>query len=412
MFSDLGTIVIWWFFVFIIGLGFLPLTRIIFSRFFDKGYLFAKVIGILFSSYLVWLLFSLKILPFFRETILLVLVFGFVINILLTMKGKTKFKPSRSLIAIWLGEELMFFTALTAWSLIRGFQPDIQGLEKFMDFGFVNSILRSDFLPPLDIWFAGKSINYYYFGHFIAAFLTKLSGLDAAITYNLMIATLFSFTFSLTFSITGNLFYLLDQEKPLNLTRFSKPYLIAFAGLTSAFLASLGANLHPAFYNLKMSLFNKPYCGGSNFYWYPNATRYIGYCPDVEDKTIHEFPSYSFIVSDLHGHVSDIPFVFLFLALIFVLFIYLKEKPQNILDFRFWILHLPIPFVLAIMYMTNQWDFPIYLLALGITLFGGYLHHQKWKEALKRSFIGGFLIILATIPLVLPFQLNFESIAK
>lgn len=413
MFSDFETVLVWWFFIFILGLVFLPTARKIFHKFFDKGYLFAKVIGILFSSYLVWLLSSLKILPFFRETILLVLIFGSLINIFLTRKAK-KTKPDRVLLIVWVGEELLFFGALVAWSLIRGFQPDIQGLEKFMDFGFVNSILRSKYMPPPDIWFAGKTINYYYFGHFITAFLTKLSGLDSAVTYNLMIATLFSFTFSLTFSITSNFLYFLTKEKTFNLPKVNKPYLIFFAGFTSAVLVSLGANLHPAFYNLKMGLLKEPYCDNSSFYWYPNATRYIGYCPDVDDKTIHEFPSYSFIVSDLHGHVSDIPFVLLFLALMFTLFVYLKEKGKNssLFNSEFLLLYLLIPFILTVMYMTNQWDFPIYLLVLGLTLFLGHLGKLNWKEAFKKSFILGLTATLAVIPLVLPFQLNFESIAK
>ena len=48
---------------------------------------------------------------------------------------------------------------------------------------------------------------------------------------------------------------------------------------------------------------------GMNTYWYPNATRFIPW-------TIHEFPSYSFVVSDVHGHVLSIPFVLLAIALL------------------------------------------------------------------------------------------------
>ena len=48
-------------------------------------------------------------------------------------------------------------------------------------------------------------------------------------------------------------------------------------------------------------------------YWYPNATRFI-------PKTIHEFPSYSYVVADLHGHVFDIPFVLLTIAVFFLIF--------------------------------------------------------------------------------------------
>ena len=48
-------------------------------------------------------------------------------------------------------------------------------------------------------------------------------------------------------------------------------------------------------------------------YWYANATRFIPF-------SIHEFPSYSFVVSDSHGHVLSIPFVLLLIGLLIVLF--------------------------------------------------------------------------------------------
>ena len=84
--------------------------------------------------------------------------------------------------------------------------PDIHGLEKFMDFGFLNSILRSDYFPPKDMWYTPLTINYYFFGHLATAVLTKLSFLPSFITFNLMIATLFTLTFSAAFSIGVNLF--------------------------------------------------------------------------------------------------------------------------------------------------------------------------------------------------------------
>lgn len=412
MTQDLGTIVTWWIYIFGIGLIFLPLTKKIFNNFFDKGYLFSKTIGILFSSYLVWLLASLKILGFYKESIVLVMVLGLVFNIWIFSKNKNNIKEKGSL-KIFIAEELIFFVALIFWSFIRGLQPDIQGLEKFMDFGFVNSILRSKYFPPADMWFAGKSINYYYFGHYITAFLTRLSGVNSAITYNLMIATLFAFCFSLTFSLTGNLVYFwkkISTEKESAIKPFSPK--IIFAGLIAALLISLGANLHPAFYNIKMKIFKVPYCDNALTYWYPNATRYIGYCPDVEDKTIHEFPSYSFIVSDLHGHVSDIPFVLTFLGLCLTLLLKIKEEKEtdslSVLKS-----HFLIPVLLAIMFMTNQWDFPIYIMVLGLTLLWGYYYNFgfNWKTIIK-SILTGFLLIAPALPLIVPFQLGFDPIAK
>jgi len=430
MFPDLGFVFTWWLFIFGIGLIFLPLTKKIFADFFDKGYLFSKVLGLLFSSYLVWLLATFKILPFSRDTIWLVLVIGLIVNLILLRKkislfpgrtGTSHSQPifhSPSLFLIFILEELMFLATLAFWSFIRGFQPDIQGLEKFMDFGFVNSILRSKYFPPADMWFAGKSINYYYYGHYVAAFLTKLTGIDSAITYNLMIATLFAFTFSLTFSLTGNLVYFWKKnvvsttKSSFHLTS-SIFCLIVTAGLISALLISLGANLHPAYYNFKMEILKKPYCDGSFSYWYPNATRYIGYCPEVEDKTIHEFPSYSFIVSDLHGHVSDIPFVLFFLALCLKLILSFACPPKPWRRQELCALSLLMSWTLAVMFMTNQWDYPIYLMVLGLVLLWSFFERQNYSlRALARTGLLGIAVVLLSAAFFLPFQLGFEPIAK
>ena len=47
------------------------------------------------------------------------------------------------------------------------------------------------------------------------------------------------------------------------------------------------------------------------------ATRYIGYNPDVPDKTIHEFPCYSFVLGDLHAHVVNVMFVLFLTGLLY-----------------------------------------------------------------------------------------------
>jgi len=422
MSADLATILTWWLYLFGVGLIFFPLTKRIFQSFFDQGYLFSKVFGLLFSSYLVWLLASFKILPFYRQTIFWALFLGAIANFWLWKKQKnfpekSKEKLPFSRPGLILSEELIFLVTLTFWAYIRGFQPDIQGLEKFMDYGFMNSILRSKYFPPTDMWFAGKSINYYYYGHYLAAFITKLSNIPSATTYNLMMATLFAFCFSLTFSLTSNLLvfwktlarqFTASKKTSLNQEKL-RPIFIG--GLTAAFLISLGANLHPAYYNFKMKVLKQPYCNGSLNYWYPDATRYIGYCPDVDDKNIHEFPSYSFVVADLHGHVSDIPFVLSFLALSYPLLVALRKREE--FSARFFLRNFLVPLHLAVMFMTNQWDIPIYLMVLGlILLLGLYPHYKDLQKTLTRAVTYGVIFCLMAIPLILPFQLGFEPITK
>ena len=299
----------WWVVLFLLGIAFLPLTIQIFGSFFDKGYIFSKVIGLVVIGYLSWLLGSLYILPFNTFTVYLLTLICLLLNLYLLFKNKLFNQILDSKYQILLSE-ILFTAGLIFWAFIRSHEPSLYGLEKFMDFGFINSILRSDYFPPKDIWMTPLTINYYYFGHLSAAVLMKLSAIDSAISYNLVLATIFAICLTASFSISANLFYFFKPDsKQLMLT----------AGAISAFLVTLGGNLHPIY------LFFQSYVPAENpvpfwqlplklnfgEYWYPNATRFI-------PNTIHEFPLYSFVVSDLHGHVFNIPFVLLFLAIILI----------------------------------------------------------------------------------------------
>lgn len=447
--SDVSAILIWWLTIFVIGGIFTPITFSIFRRFIDKGYIFSKIIGILFSSYLIWLLGSFHILPFSKMTIIVVLVGFTLLNLFLRNKNSQTKIPWRAIIL----EESLFLLTLSCWSYIRANEPSIHSLEKYMDFGFVNSILRTSYFPPLDMWLTkspdytgGYFINYYYYGHYINAYLTKIAGIDSAVTYNLMIATLFAFTFTLPFSIGMNLYYFLRlhlwenlklklkhlknvQEMPLN---FRDNLKLLLVGLLAAFVVSLGGNLHTIYVftngypNEDPVPFWKIEAGyHPEKYWYPNATRFIPF-------TIHEFPIYSFVVADLHGHVSDIPMVFLIIALLLTIVIEeRKEKrPENIspapsklssfiADFEN---HTSISFykigllgiLLAVMYMTNAWDGLIYMVLCGMVFL--YVNYRRKKTdqqvssfaVLYKTFSASLFLLFFFLVANLPFSLNFK----
>jgi YYY domain-containing protein len=393
MSGDLFLITKWWLYILLIGVLFLPLTQKYFRPFFDKGYGFSKVVGILVLSYSSWLLTSLGVIG--SDKIYSIAIPLALIPIAAFMcKGSNILRDIKENIHIILFEELLFMGMLFLWCYVRGLQPDIYGLEKYMDFGFVNAILRADSMPPIDIWFAGKGINYYYFGHYICAYLIKLSGIEPAISYNLMIATLFSLSFLLTFSLASNLLYMMK--------RFSVKKLM-IAGLIAASLLSFGGNLHSFLYGYGV-------LGDSSTYYYPNSTRYIGYNPSTDDKTIHEFPTYSFIVSDLHGHVSDIPTVLTFMAIILGCF----TAGEGIGHLGFGKVVL-LGFLLSTIYMTNTWDYPIYITVLAITML--YRHTHIYFNTLKPTnpIIKTLAVVLAAIALsqvfALPYSLKFEGIS-
>ncbi len=240
-----------------------------------------------------WFLASFRILSFSVNSLLITTsLITFLSFISLFFNTKLIKQLNKKTLILILFEELIFFTCLLFWSWVRGFQPIIEGLEKYMDFGFINAILRSSYMPPSDMWLSGYTINYYYFGHFIAAVLTRLSQIPPEVVYNLMIAVIFAFCFTASFSIGINLFYHFLKNK------FQRPLAFRFSllacGLLTAYLVTNAANLQPIYHLLTK---------GSSTYWYPDATRFIVKKFGAADETIHEFPQYSFVVADLHGHV-------------------------------------------------------------------------------------------------------------
>lgn len=227
--SDLNQTFIWWFYLFILGLAFYPLATVLFNKFVDRGYIFAKTLGIAITSFLVFLISFLHILPFSQTSILIGISIGVILQLIILKKYITK--PTRKELTIMILEELLFAAALFFWVYIKGFQPDIHGLEKYMDFGFINSILRSTYFPPVDMWFPPLSINYYYFGHLGTAVLIKLTSISPFIGYNLMLCTIFAFTIVSTFSLGLNItFNIFKKMKESIIAGFLAGIIATFAG--------------------------------------------------------------------------------------------------------------------------------------------------------------------------------------
>ncbi len=410
----------WWGYIFVIGIIFFPLVSRLFSVFTDKGYAFSKIIGMVIISYVVFVLGVTHLAPFTQLTILITAIACAIGITVFLIKFPQKLFTSLSQFFLILFEEIIFLGGMLFWAHIRAFQPDIMGLEKYMDFGFVNSILRSTYFPPKDMWYTPLPINYYYFGHLITAVITKLTGIPSLISFNLMLATLFAFTYTLSFSIAGNLWSALLTTKAK-----LKYALFAFipAGLIGGFLVTMGGNLHTIYTLFKAYPNDSPVPFWQllfspqtfpNSYWYPNATRFIYH-------TIHEFPSYSFIVSDLHGHVLDIPMVLTAIALLFNL-VMERDKPNKrisnikfqisnfklfishwILDIGYWIL---LGFSLAVMYMTNAWDGMIYFLLSAVIIFW---KNKREKKNYSLSTIYSLVTIFGFFLLFsLPFSLFFN----
>src|SRR6185437_13958935 len=142
--SDIFFVLHWWLVLLFVGLIFVSFTSRFFSHFFDKGYVFSKMFGMSFTAYTIFLLGTLHVLSFSQWGIYLVLLFWFILFHVRFARNPNRllfstsfFKLIKSHWRIFLFEEILFLAGLFFLSYIRSFSPDIHGLEKYMDFGFI-----------------------------------------------------------------------------------------------------------------------------------------------------------------------------------------------------------------------------------------------------------------------------------
>jgi uncharacterized membrane protein/sugar lactone lactonase YvrE len=207
-----GEAIVWWVTLQLLGIIAFPIGAFVLRSLPDRGYAVAKMLGLLLTVWLAYILAMLHVLQFGRALLLLcaLAVAGFSAWLLLR-RGRVFLREvqahlrDRAFLRYVLAAELLFGVAYIAWTLIRAYNPDIFSTEKFMDFGFMNAITKSQSFPPNDMWLAGYPINYYYFGYVLMASLSLLSGVPTHIGYNLAIVTLFSLTALGAFGVAYNL---------------------------------------------------------------------------------------------------------------------------------------------------------------------------------------------------------------
>ena len=423
---------IWWLAVLLLGWCSFPLCQYLFSGFRDKGYLVAKIFGIAGAGFLMWLGAATGIVPFTAGSCLgSVAVFAVICwGVWITFnKKKNKDRKFWQFTGEWyqtaLDDELVFTLLFLLWTYVAGFRPAAYGTEKFMDYGFMMAMMRSTTLPAKDLWYAGSKINYYYGGQYFAVFLTKLTHTQVAQTYNLMRTLVAGFCFAVPFGLVRQM--VLDSWKK------EKPALLG--GVLAGAGVSLAGNMHYVVIGKLLPwirvIFHLP--KGDYTYWFPNSTRYIGYYPAENDKTIHEFPSYSFVLGDLHAHVVNLMFVVALISLVYAMMKHHSSKgalqaeaagEKNFCKKQV-AAALTDPYVLVFAFLigmfhwTNYWDFVIYYVMGGMGVI--WCNYQKYKELEKphrmRMTAGISLLhavwvfLLATIA-ALPFTLQFQSMVS
>jgi YYY domain-containing protein len=364
----------------IIGAGFLPLALWVFRALPDRGYIFAKMIGLVIITYVTWLIGSfLPIASSAALPLIVLLAAAVACWRFLWAQTMQAVRELRTAIAI---EEVLFLTALVVWSVLRVqvFHPGIGHTEQYMDMSFLGASIKSASYPPYDPWMSGHTINYYYLGYLMFGLLTKIAGVVPTVGYNLALSTLFAFVvagaFSLGYALTRNL---------------------RWAALSSVFVALVG-NWHAIL--VQLPAHQDP---ATTYYWFWGSTRVIG-----SNTTITEFPFFSFMLGDLHPHVMSFPLVLLVLA--FGCSIVLSPTPVRLHRTVDSLLPLALlALTIGMLFAVNSWDFPTYLLVAAVCIaVHAYLTDDNRMWWLRPVLTVG-AVAVASFGFYVPFYAHFRS---
>jgi uncharacterized membrane protein len=209
----------WYLAITLLGLAAYPVLVFALPGLDDRGYPFARTVGMLFFSYMAWLpgSFGLSITrPVLTMAVGLLVIVGAAAGIYQRRRLQTIWRESRK---YFLSVEALALALFLFMLFIRMMNPDLwhpwKGGEKPMDFAYFNAVLKSINFPPYDPWFAGGYINYYYYGYVFIGTVVKWLGIVPAVAYNLAIPTRFMLVGTGAFSLGWTLIQARRRDRPI-----------------------------------------------------------------------------------------------------------------------------------------------------------------------------------------------------
>jgi YYY domain-containing protein len=440
-------VVIWWLLIQILGLAALPLAYRLFRWLPGRGYPFAKPLGLLLTSYVLWIGASLGYLKNTSGGILIAVAATAGISIWFYSRrtqanGDSLTTFLRERWRLILTVEILFTVAFGAWALLRAYAPDkimTSGGEKFMEIAFLNATLESAEFPPHDPWLSGFAISYYYFGYVMMALLTRLSGVVSGVGFELCGALTFALTvtgaFGVVYSlVAGQTSRSSNDRQPLRYGVLGSLFVAVMGNLEGLLEALYARGLLPDRFWRWIDIPSLTEAGqvtGSLYpghgWWWWRASRVLRDRNVLGEpmplNPIDEFPFFSFLLGDNHPHVLALPFVLLAIALALNL-LRRQWKPTRsenhdapwwnpaayCLDGD-WGLFATYALGLGALGFLNTWDYPIYLgltaLAYGAGRYTATA--EPLSRVLQRTLVLGVSLTLVGILLYLPFYVGFSS---
>ena len=407
----------WYIAVQILGFLAFPAGFLLSKRLPDRGFTLVKPAAMVFFSYVLWILGLSHIAPNTQFTIVAILVVAAIPSVLLFRKNLNEIKEFiQKNWPMLMAAEVLFLGFFLMWLGIISEVPAINHTEKPMDFGFMNAVLQSRFFPPEDPWLSGSSISYYYFGHFMMAFLTQMTGVASNVGYNLGVALVPGLVAIGAFGLVYNLVRLSGGSLRAGMVFGAVgPVLILLAGnlegvVEFVHLQSWGGSGFWEWVGIKGLDGTNTGSGmfPDNQWWWFRASRVIDTLSGGQslDYTITEFPFFSFILGDLHPHVMSLPFVILGLGITLNFFLAtgqlgLSWLRENAVEAA------AIALFIGALAFINLWDMPV--LATMLVVAAMVKAYGDCNGSLTRAALGAVIVVLPIIVLAVVFFLPFYS---
>jgi len=360
----------------VLGLAATPLAAVLFARVPGAGLGFAKPLGLLLATWLVWVGGSVGLVPYGTTAAIVACLLVAAASALAWWRWRPRERDGlRRRAFLW--AEGLGLVAFAAMALAQAYSPDVWLTEKPMDMAFVNAADGARSFPPADPWMAGEDLNYYYLGHLMTALLVRLSAVEPSVGYNLAVAAFFALSATAAFALG-----------------------VALRGRIAAGLLTVALVLLLGSVGAGEQLLSEG--GPLRAYDWFAASRVI-------EGTINEFPSFSFVLADLHAHVMAIPFSLLALGIALQLAV--AGPPAR--DSRRGAAGLELAagaVAIGALYAINAWSFPV---LAGIVVLGGLVRLGEPLGVRERARTLAWVLTLGLLAIiaVLPFLLTYDPAA-
>ena len=368
----------------------LPVAFFVFRPLPDRGIILARILGLLAVCYVAWIIVSLGWMDFSRGVVYVGMgVVAVASGVSLWFARRELWDFARKRWRLLAFSEALFLVAFFAFLAVRYFNPDLwhpyRGGEKPMELAYLNAVFRSTTLPPYDPWFAGGYLNYYYWGYFVVASITRVVAVVPTVAFNLAVPLFFALTVTGAFSLGYNLAAGVRRagtrrwnSKRVDPVRSGARLRLSpvVCGLAAATFTGVIGNLD-GIVQLSQGVWARAVDGtawtGFDFW---RSSRMIppldsfeppalaSWLPDFipgdagSSWHITEFPFFTFLFADLHAHMMVIPFTLLALGLGLCLVVGLRNESRAWLSCT----ALALAVALGSLWVINSWDYPSYLI--------------------------------------------------